>query len=383
MGETVLHWVLFLDDEGDDKRQLLNDLACEMLDESDESAKLMKEPFQKEPFAGQTPLMQAVANGNEKFVELLLKRADESDVNHEATGHFILSKVACPLHSIKAGKDVSVLEVAAIAPLDDDVSVRLVKRLLDARANVNASENGDASLLGRLASCAWRRGQERGELVPKKRVRDLVQLAVKHMCHNQDQLLTPRTMELAGRPSGAKDRHTPLQEAAVAGHDNFIISYLMLQQQIVWQWGHRRQVCIPLREIDHEPDDNDADILELLVLHKHRDSLCTVLLAEIIKQKWEQFGCAHVKRELYIMIFVVATVTVACLPKSLKLEGATRPLRLAALVLTTVLLCIRTRIHNRAAESSEFFQKMHYFGTEHRLGYDDCRQSACLRQPRL
>lgn len=380
LGETVLNWVLFVPYEGEKetpRSHLLDDLLVAMLEKDrlvGEEDRLVEVPFKGEPFEGQTPLMQAVANGNVKFVDILLKNATDVEkmVNAEATGQFILSKVACPLSSVTKTKDVSVLEVAAVAPLSDEISFVLVKKLLDARANVNAGANGDASLLGRLASCAWRHGREVGELIPKKRVTELVKLAVDYQGHyvNSRLTLTPRTM--ARNTDRGTFGHSPLQEAAVAGHDNFIIAYLRKQEQVVWQWGHRRQVCIPLRELDHEPDDPDADVIELLVLHKHRETLCMVLFAEMISAKWQQFGRNRVVRELCLMICIVGIVTAACLPKSLNLSGATRPLRLIAFVVTLILFLYRIIYNVRAAWSCELFQKMNWIGTSARLGFDDC-----------
>jgi len=167
LGECVGHWMSFvrsmkhLDEVeaayGARLARLLLGNAPEMLDVE----------VNTEPFLGQTWLMQVVANGDEAMVSEMVRHTQLHHVNAVSQGFFLASRTKCPVDTGITFKGVSVLEIAMIAPKDDDTSVRMVKLLIEAGADPDncgqiaaRDVHHRSSLLQRVACSRWTTVQE-------------------------------------------------------------------------------------------------------------------------------------------------------------------------------------------------------------------------------
>jgi len=181
---------------------------------------------------------------------------------------------------------------------------------------------------------------------------------------------------------------TPLVMAAIVGNDVFIVEYLRHYQKVVWQWGHRREVKVPLKEIDLGPIDQLCpSVLEVLTLYKHKKTLQIGIFASLVTDKWNRFGARAVWTRMIMQTMYIVMVTVGCLGRS---AGMTEASPLTGIRLTTytrrgaiviALFLIASESCNYVALRKTAWNKMmNYIGSNSQLGCDEVgrRMDACV-----
>jgi hypothetical protein len=378
-GESVLHWIELLKSVND-RSTPFGSLLVQLL-----GALLKRKPalfqvaYTEEPFTGQTLLMLAVANGSEEDVDFLLPFcASPADVNASASGRFILDKMTPPDYPEVHMKHASILEVAAVAPIDNAVAERLVLKLMEAGANPEPAD-ASTSLLHRLAVARWRVepsgtigagpevfGDADGEFIEGDRLRTLMRHVLKGGSAFQ------RQASISSEPGvSTSGKQTPLQMAAIVGNDAFIVEYLRFQQEIVWQWGHRREVRLPLKEVDPGAVDHSyPSVLELLAINKHRQTLKIGIFASLVNDKWNRFGRRLTWWKIGVQLFYILLVTFGCLGASAGIGDATDICRRSAIIIACVLVSFETIcwLHLRKTVWS---QSLNWLASTTRLGCDE------------
>lgn len=411
LARKMPHWVESAKGSVDDpiERALLNRLSQELLEAN---PRIVSHPYSGGPFHGSTLLMQACANGDEVTVERLLRYADmqfvkDSVVNGFATGAFFtmhIHKVPEQVDNILYFWGFSVLEAAAIGPKDDAVAVRLVKLLIEQGADPAECGNAhwSATLMHRLAVSRWDLlgGALTGGLIETARMNMLIDVlfenaeekkydAIRHVATKQQpefrksimralkrqtthdhyvrlDKMHSHTKRAASMSSDSEEsvdeevtiERSPLHVAAMVGNDQFIIKYLSYHVKHVWQWGNRREVLIPLFQLDNtHREGTTASVLELLLLHGHRNIIMYEVFIDIISKKWQKFGARLVGLTFLLFFMFIVLATAGCMGSSVVGRSVARGCRVTAL--TLALLMLGTFSHCSAkTRHLEWFQAM-------------------------
>jgi len=160
LGECVGHWLSIARSTSEDVDEIETAYRARLAKAILHKApQLLDVGFTTNEFQGQTWLMQVAANGDEVMLEEILKHTNLSHLNAVSTGAFLRQRTRGPVDIVPNFDGVSVLEIATVAPKDDDVACRIVARLMDAGADpmkcCSASEGVQYSLLQFLACCRW------------------------------------------------------------------------------------------------------------------------------------------------------------------------------------------------------------------------------------
>jgi len=333
--------------------------------------------------------MQVVANGDERMVMEMFKHTTTEHVNAVSFGVFLNQRTACPVDGVSF-KGVSVLDIAAIAPRDDDVAYRMVNMLIDANADPNECQSASrpSSLLHRLACCRWTMlddndKAETGFLMSSDRMHKIARVLQPEGDGDEDEddedvkqmkfqragaLLSKKSSAFIGGPS-RKAELSPLQLGAMCGNEDFLIHYISRVVRHSWEWGRQSEVRIPLDCIDcGTSETTDISVLELLLVYKYRDILRMKLFYRLLIPKWEKFGMKSVRLKFVSMLTLAVLLTLGCLPE-------TRPfgqffVRLAVLVFASLILVWQVSAFI-ILRNSGMYQRMRLIGTHARLGLDD------------
>jgi len=412
-GETALHWIELMksiNKRGTPLGGLLMQLSKVLLAQKPE---LLRAAYNDGPFEGQTLLLQACANGDEESVDFFLQYANVADCNAYATGKFITDKLLCEGYPAVQWHTASVLEVAAVAPVDENVAVRLVKKLLANGADayncggqtpVASDDDSDEApkdsgetvgaalpigatlptqrtLLHRLAVSRWRQEPSYdsnrfemadGEILEASRLRALLDLIFNPPGSKKKKKGVQRQGTLARFLASKDDSLTPLQIASIVGNDIFIIEYLKQKSNVEWQWGHRRAVKMPLFELDcSHMGQTHASVLELLVVYKHRGTLSLNIFVDMISRKWDKFGLHMTIKNLVLQVVYSVLVTNGCFERygkgTMLGGGVSRSCRRLALAMGVWLTFTRV-LMIWMARNTAWNKMMVFDGTARRLG---------------
>eukprot|EP00929_Paragymnodinium_shiwhaense_P013251 TRINITY_DN121112_c0_g1_i1.p1 TRINITY_DN121112_c0_g1~~TRINITY_DN121112_c0_g1_i1.p1 ORF type:complete len:770 (-),score=172.63 TRINITY_DN121112_c0_g1_i1:166-2475(-) len=396
-GETILQWIEFMKSvstRGTALGDILMALSKQLLRARPELFSLAQQDGE---FAGQTLLLQACANGDEETVDFYLEYATVQDLNVYATGRFITSKLLCSGYPEVAWHTASLLEVAAVAPVDGDVAIRLVTKLMENGADafhcgVADDDEGtprlhSKTLLHRLAICRWRVEPSNAEkfeladaeIMEAERLRGLLAVVFnppkpKKGAKAERRLSRAQTSARLIQSHLKEHSFTPIQTAAIVGNDIFIIEYIRQKQIVEWRWGHRRAIKLPLLELDCSTyEQRHLSVMELLVLFKHRGTMELSLFVDVITRKWDKFGFKMTCKNIILQVVYSSCVTLGCFEHYGTLGNANRDIsrisRRLAILMGTFFSCSRIMSHFIARHTG-WNKSLHYFSSARVLGMD-------------
>lgn len=314
-GESVLHLIAMRRTVAKKhRRDVLDELLRQLMTQGESLIGLV---YVLEPYVGESLLHMVVANSDVRMVETVLQHLammpdHEQYLNARASGVFFRHLVSSPMEPKGFDSDqfVTPLSVAMLAPQDDDIALTMVEMLIKAGAATEFRDEDyqiHSTVMHHLAKCRWNHGvdyqgrQGAGGFISVERLNRLFDL-----------FTSGRQLHAVKR--NTKDRHgnTALQLAAIIGNGEFLRCFIRQRAVDMWHWGHSVNMRFPLDGIDTgRPDNEEASVLELLALHRHKMTLSYGLFVHMIEQKWKIYGWKILVVRFFTMTFIVVLVTVA------------------------------------------------------------------------
>lgn len=341
-GETVLHLVCMTRSNEDNghRREVLDELFPKLMARG---MPLLHHTYTLEPYVGENLLHMVVANSDIEMVKTVLQHIQTMPyhiryLDQPASGKFFRHLVSSPMEPENLRDSfVTPLTVALLAPQDDDVALTLVEMLVRAGASTefrDAEQVVHSTVMHILAKCRWNHGTDfqgrhgAGGFISIQRLVRLFDLLTSGEKFPAVKLHT-------------KDRHgnNALQLAAIIGNGEFLKCFIRHHCCTMWEWGQTVDMRFPLDGIDSGgPANDDASVLELLAIHKHKKTMSYGLFVAILEDKWTKFGYNLLLWRYMIMTLVTILITVAT-AFSNSVPGQIRQVScITALVISSVLV---------------------------------------------
>jgi ankyrin repeat protein len=371
-GETILHWInLQRPTSKGSFSELLFNIACELMDRE---PSLIEVVFQDEPYTGQSLLHMATGNSDEVLLAEILRRKKEQpeanvDLDARAEGHFFQSDNDHKIVTQRQTPEfVTPLCVAMVAPQDDDKCINIVNALLAAGASIIFKNNDGtihSSALHHLAMARWSQQNahhdNKADKTDSKEDGHLTSQRLKRLMH----ILLDAENGTHANHSSSYYGLTPLQLAAKVGNVAFINFLIRKEAVVMWKWGNKIEMRFCLSHLDSSGETWDqTSVLELLVLHKHKKTMCQGLMVDIMEHKWNMFGQWAAALQAIIMTSVVLLVTLSCLGAFS--ADVRMVFKVAAFVLSTSVLLYLVSM-TFLARSSQWFKRITWFGNDMQL----------------
>lgn len=361
-GDSVLHMICIRRTATKGHhRELLDEILGQLMKQE---SSLIGLGYALEPYTGESLLHMAVANSDVEMVaeiiQQLVKLPDYTKyLDARASGVFFKHLVSSPMEPKRLSDQfVTPLTVALIAPQEDAIALKLVEMLIKAGASTEFRDEHNeihSTVMHHLAKCRWNHGVDyqgrkgKGGFISVERLQQLFEL------------LTSGA-EIPRVRVNTKDRHgnTALQLAAIIGNGEFLRCNIQEKAVSMWQWGQNADIRFPLDEIDSGgPGNEEASVIELLAVHRHKTTLSMGLFVHILEDKWRAYGRKILVLRVSVLIALVVATTIATAFTNSIPAPIRRIFCLAALCIAIVLgLYIAVMFAMRSR--SEWFWRLHW-----------------------
>lgn len=313
-GETVLHLVCIRRTTvTDDHQKVLSAILRQLITRE---LSMLGLGYGLEPYIGESLLHMVVANSDIETTVLVLEQIanlpnGKELLNARASGSFFKHLVSCPMEPSEiADQFLTPLSVAMLAPQSDDVALIMVEMLVKAGASTEYRDEQNricGTAMHHLAKCRWNHGVDfqgregAGGFITVERLDRLYQL------FTSGEKFPPVNLR-------TKDCHnnTAFQLAAIIGNGEFLRLVIRERTVCMWQWGQIVDMRFPLDEIDSGgPANQEASVIELLALHKHKNTLSFGIFVRILECKWMAYGHAILVARVCLMTTITVLLTIA------------------------------------------------------------------------
>lgn len=373
-GETMLHLLGILINlhnlRGTKGASFYRVLICKMLEERPELASV---PCKVEPWVGMTLLHMSCAEAELIIIDAILA-LDRSyvDVNAEMVGEYIQETKDAPPGVIALGEWLAPstdeeshrpiqtpLEVALLAPHEDNLSLATMKKLLDAPHPHSAStiflgkktKTRLYTILHVLAKAHWFGAG------PHQISANRVQMVVRFF-------MDQRNVPYCNKCHPSMPNHagvTPIQAAAAIGNLPMFVEMLRFQKKYLPSWGDSVQMLFPLAELDSADRDDAMCALEYMTLHKRGDLLRIGIIRKIIMEKWNKFGYAILVIMLLWQTVAVICTAIVCLDGTFGYSATRRSCQVIVITLTLVYCILAVVLYIACARNEPWFKQMDSF----------------------